>query len=227
MSVATARREFGSGPLARAAALIYTLLAAGLLVLLTAAPGLAVLVLLSRDASNLPMVAACALPLGPAVSALLYTLHRVGDLTDLRPARVFWHGYRANFRGVLGIWLPLLAWLTVLTLNLTHLPAAGLPGWWAVPLALVAVAALLWGANALVITSLFAFRVRDVARLAGRYLTRIPSVPLGVLGLLAVAGCGTALWSEAVLMLLLPVLALALLRTSQPMINDIQKEFTA
>lgn len=219
---------FGEGPLARAAALSYTLLTAGLLFLLTAAPGLAVLVLLARDAGNLPLAAACALPLGPAASAVLYTVHRHrGDLADLHPARAFWRGYRANLRGVLGVWVPLLAWLTVLAVNVAHLPASGLPGWWAVPLALVATAAALWGANALVITSLFAFRIRDVARLAGHYLARFPSVPLGALGLLGVVVTGTALWSEAVLMLLVPLLALALLRTSRPMIDHIRKEYVA
>ncbi|MET0493608.1 MAG: DUF624 domain-containing protein [Actinoplanes sp.] len=228
MSAVTARPEFGSGPLTRAAALIYTLLTAGLLFLLTAGPGLAVLVLLSRDASNLPLVAACSLPIGPAASAVLSTLHRHhGDLADLRPARAFWRGYRANLRGVLSVWLPLLAWLTVLAVNLTHLGAAGLPGWWVAPLALVTAVALLWGGNALVIHSLFAFQARDVARLAGHYLTRTPSVTLGALGLLAVAACVTAVWSEAVLMLLFPVFALALLRVSRPMIDDLRKEFTA
>jgi hypothetical protein len=202
-------------------------LTAELLFLVSAVPGLAVLVLLDRDAASLPLIAACALPLGPALSAVLYTLHHhTGDLTDLHPARAFRRGYRANLRGVLSIWAPILAWLTILAVNAAYLRPAGLPGWWLVPLALVAVAATLWGVNALVITSLFAFRVRDVARLAAYYLTRTPSVPAGALALLAVAVCATALWSEAVLMLLVPVLVLGLLRISRPMVADLRAEFT-
>lgn len=216
-----------TGPLSRAAALIYTLLSTGLLFLAAAAPGLVLLVLLSRDASNVPLVAVCALPLGPAVSAVLYALHRrSGDLADLRPARAFWHGYRANLPGVLSIWVPLLVWGTVLAVNLTNLGGSGLPRWWLLPLVVVAGVAALWGTNALVISSLFTFRVRDVARLAGLYLTRAPSVTLGTLCLLAVAGCVTALWSEAALMLLVPLFALALLRMSRPMIAGLREEFT-
>ena len=227
MSVDTGRREFGGGPLARATGLVYTLLSAELLFLLTVAPGVAVLLLLDRDAGNLPLAAACAAPVGPAVSALFFLLHnRSGDLADLHPARAFWRGYRANLRGVLAIWLPLLTWLTILAVNVAYREAAGLPGWWLGPLVAVAVVAVLWGVNALVITSLFTFRVRDVARLAGYFLIRRPSVPLGSLGVLAVAVCVTALWSEAVLMLLAPILALALLWTSRPMIADIRAEFT-
>jgi hypothetical protein len=184
-------------------------------------------VLLDRNAASLPLIALCALPVGPAASAVLYTLHQhTGDLADLHPAAAFRRGYRSNLRGVLSIWAPILGWLTILAVNVAHLPATGLPGWWLVPLAMVAVAATLWGVNALVITSLFAFRVRDVARLAAYYLTRMPSVTAGSFCLLAVAVCATALWSEAVLMLLVPVLVLALLQTSRPMVTDLRKEFT-
>ena len=118
-------RQFGEGPLARAAALVYTLLVVEVMLLVASVPGLAVLVLLDRDASNLPLVAACALPLGPALSAALYALrHRSRDLGDLRPAIAFWRGYRVNLGGALLVWVPWLAWMTVVAVNLTHLEAA-------------------------------------------------------------------------------------------------------
>ncbi|MEV4754210.1 hypothetical protein AB0J86_03725 [Micromonospora sp. NPDC049559] len=222
------RRQFGEGPLSRVAALIYSLLVVGLLLLLTTAPGVVALLLLERDASNLPLFAACALPLGPALSAALYALHRHRpDLTDLHPARAFWRGYRANVRGVLAIWLPWLLWLTVVAANLTYFAAAAVPDWWRVPLVLVAVVATLWGVNALVITSLFRFRVRDVARLALYFLVRDPVVALGNAGVLLAAVLVTAFASEAVLGLLGSPLVLALLRTCRPMISKIEKEFTA
>ena len=212
--------------LVRGSAQIYTLLVAGLLFVFTTLPGLVVLVLLSRGPGDLPLVALCALPVGPALSAVLYTLHQhVGDIADLTPARTFWRGYRTNARGVLAIWVPLLVWVTVLAFNLSLTGAAGLSRFWLVALALILALALVWGANALVITSLFVFRVRDVARLSAYYLTTRPSVPLGALALLAVAFGVTALWSEAVLVLLVPLLAFGLLRTSAPMIADIRERF--
>jgi len=221
-------RQFGEGPLARAAALVYTLLVVEVMLLVASVPGLAVLVLLDRDASNLPLVAACALPLGPALSAALYALrHRSRDLGDLRPAIAFWRGYRVNLGGALLVWVPWLAWMTVVAVNLTHLAAAGVPRWWAVLLVVVAAAATLAEVNALVITSLFAFRVADVVRLAVTHLVRSPGVTLGTAGLVVVAAAVTALSSEAVLALLGSVLAAALLRTSGPMVDAIRREFTA
>jgi uncharacterized membrane protein YesL len=221
-----AQRRFGEGPLSRAAALIYSLLVIEGLLLVTTAPGLVPLILLDRDASNLPLAAACALPLGPAVSAALYALyHHRPDLADLTPATRFWRGYRANLRPVLGIWVPVLAWLTILAANLTHFAAAAVPAWWGVLLVVVAVGLTLWGINALVITSLFTFRLRDVARLALYFLVRTRRVTVGSACLLIVAAGVTLVASEAVLGLLGSVLVLALLATCRPMISKIEREF--
>jgi hypothetical protein len=223
-----AGRQFGEGPLSRAAALVYTLLVVDVLLLLAAAPGLVVLALLDPDASNVPLAAACAVPLGPALSAALYALRRRRpDLTDLHPAAAFWRGYRLNARGALRVWLPWLAVLTVVATSLTHLGAAGVPRWWAALLVAVAVAATLWMLDGLVITSLFAFRGVDVARLAAYFMARRPAVTLANLCLLVVAAGLLLVGTEALLALLAPVLALVLLRNCRPVIGQTEEEFTA
>jgi hypothetical protein len=225
---AASRRQFGEGPLSQAAALVYSLMTIELLFLAAVLPGLIPLVLLDRDASNAPLVVACALPLGPALSAAIYALRRHrGDLADLRPAAAFLRGYRLNVGGVLRIWTPWLAGMAVIAENLSHLKAAAVPGWWVALMVAVAVAAALWAANALVITSLFAFRPIDVARLAAYFLGRTRGVTLGNLCLLIVAAAVTALASEAVLALLGSLFAAMLLRTCQPMIHLVEEEFTA
>jgi hypothetical protein len=199
-----------------------------LLLLLTTVPGLVPVMLLERDPSNIPLVALCLLPVGPAVSAALYALrHRSSDLTDLRPALAFWRGYRANALGVLKLWVPLLLWLTIVAITLANFEAAGVPLWWAVLMVVIAAAATLAGINALIITSLFSFRTRDVTRLGLYFLVRTKAVALGNACLLIVAAGVTVLFSEAVLALLASLLALALLRNARPMVSVIQKEFVA
>jgi hypothetical protein len=226
MSEAAQARPFGEGPLSRIAALVYTLLVVELMLLAAVLPGLVPLLLLDRDASNVPLAAACALPLAPAVSAALYALHRRSrDITDLRPAAMFWRGYRRNFLDVLRVWVPWLLFLTVVGVNLANFSAANVPGWWAVLLVVIAVAAALWMANALVITSLFAFRTVDIARLAAYFLGRRPGVTVGNAGLLVAAAGVTYLASEALLALLGSILAMMLLLTSRPMITEIHEEF--
>nr|MDT0658999.1 hypothetical protein [Micromonospora sp. DSM 115978] len=223
-----ARADFGAGPLSRVAALIYTLLVVELLLLATSLPGLVPLVLLDRDASNLPLYAACAVPVGPAAAAALYALHhRRADLTDLGPAAQFWRGYRINLGPVLRLWIPLLVWLTVVGISLANIDAAGVPTWWAALLIGIAVGASLWGINALVITALFTFRTRDVARLALHLLGAAPVVTLGTAGLLVAAAGLTAYASEIVTALLGSVFLLLLVRVCRPLINKVREEFTA
>ncbi|WP_327581303.1 DUF624 domain-containing protein [Nonomuraea sp. NBC_00507] len=228
MGEVTAGRRFGEGPLSRAAALIYTLLVVEGMFLLTAAPGLLALPLLGQDGSNVPLAALCALPLGPALSAALYAVrHRSRDLADLHPAAAFWRGYKANVRGVLKIWVPWLAVLAIIGTNFANFAAAGVPGWWAVLLVLVAVAAMLWAANALVITSLFAFRAVDVARLAAYFLMRFPKATLGNVSLLVVAAGVTVIGTELAAAVLASAFAAALLWNSRTMIAEVQEKFTA
>jgi hypothetical protein len=228
MSEATQARQFGEGPLSRIAALVYTLLVIELNLLVAVLPGVVPLVLLDRDASNLPLVAACALPLGPALSAALYALHRRSrDITEIKPAAAFWRGYRMNLSGVLRVWVPWLAFLTVVGVNLAYFSATNVPGWWAVLLVLIALAAALWMANALVITSLFVFRAVDIARLATYFLLKRPGVTLGNAGVLVTAAAVTYAASEAALALAGSILAMILLLTCRPMITEVHEEFVA
>ncbi|MER7282228.1 hypothetical protein ABT369_48145 [Dactylosporangium sp. NPDC000244] len=212
----------------RCAALIYTLLAVELLFLLTAAPGLALLLLLDRSASNVPLFALCAVPLAPAASAAVYAFRRrKSDLADLRPLLDFMRGYRLNVVAVLRIWLPALGLLAVLGVSLTHRGAAGIPAWWSALLVALGAAVVLWSVNAVVIASLFVFRTADIAKLAAYFLARRPGVALGTAGILLTAGAITVLASEAVALLPASLLIAGLVLVSRPMCAEIEERFLA
>jgi len=226
VTTARIRREFGDGPLSRLTAVVYTVLVVEGMLLLSTAPGLVVAVLLARDASNLPLYAACALPVGPGLSAALVTLDRPRDATDLHPAATFLRAYRANARDVLALWTPLLAAGTIIGISLAHRAAAGLPAWWTLLLVVIGVVALLWGANVLMLASFFSFRHRDTARLGVYFLLRTPGVTLATGCLLVVAVGIVAVSSEAVLALLGSLLALMMLTAHRPLIATATEEFT-
>lgn len=228
MSEKAATREFGTGPLSRVSALVYALLVTEGLFLLTTVPGLVPLLLLDRDPSNLPLDALCLVPAGPAASAALFALHRrQPDLADLHPAATFWRGYRLNAAGALKVFVPWLAVVTMVAMTLAHRHAARLPGWWPALLVVIAVAATLWLVNALVITSLFAFRTVDIARLATWFLGRAPLVTVGNAGVLLAAAVVTAYGTEAVTALLVSAFSALLLNSSAAMIERVRKDFTA
>lgn len=228
MSEKAASREFGEGPLAKVSALVYTLLATEGLFLLTTAPGLVLLLLLDRSSSNLPLDALCLLPVGPAASAALFALHqRQSDLGQLSPAASFWRGYRLNAAGALKVFVPWLLVLTMLSMTLAHRAASHLPGWWVALLVVIGVVATLWLVNALLITSLFAFRTVDIARLATWFLGRTPMATIGNLGVLLIAAVVTAYGTEALAALLVSVFSMLLLSSSAKTIALVRRDFIA
>jgi len=226
-TVPTSQRTFGEGPLSRVTALVHTHLVVEALLVLTTAPTLVALTLLRRDASNVPLAALAAVPVGPALAAALGALRRPRDIADLRPFATFWRSYRRDAPQVLALWVPALVVLTIIGVNLTHLDAAGVPRAWAVALAAIGVVTVLWAVNVIVIASGFAFRARDVARLAWFCLVATPGVTLGTTGVLLMAGVLVVVTSEAVLVLAGSVVAALLLLVSRPLAERIQRDFVA
>jgi len=217
--------EIGRGPLSRWSAAVYWALVIEVLVVLTSLPGFVLLLLLDRSASNVPLVALAAVPFGPSLAAAVFAwrlyLRTPPADRDLAPARHYWRGYRQNWKDVLLWWVPALVLLAVLGVNVSAGGAFGL-----VSLVLVA-AVLVWAGNALVLSSLFAFRTRDVARLAAYYLAAKPVAALGVLSLLVVAAAVAAFATDWLLVLLASVLVRLLVRNAEPVVVDATERFTA
>ncbi|WP_426592561.1 DUF624 domain-containing protein [Cellulomonas sp. McL0617] len=217
--------EVGPGPLSRWSATVYWVLVIEALVVLTSLPGLVGLLFLGGSASNVPLVMLCLLPVGPSLAAAVFAwrdfLAQGRPGRDLTPARHFLRGYRLNWLDVLRWWVPTLVVLAILSVNAVH---AG--GVFATAALVLGVALLTWAGNALVLSAVFAFRTRDVARLAAYYLAAKPVAGLGVLALLVVAGGLAVLTSDWLVVLLASLLVLLLVRNAQPVIADATDRFT-
>ncbi|HEY0119650.1 MAG TPA: glycosyl transferase [Cellulomonas sp.] len=237
MSNAQLYPEVGTGVLSRLGAWFYCAVVLEILVVVTSLPGMAGLLFLDRSPSNLPLVVACLLPVGPSLAACLFAWHHWATTPpsqrDLRPAAAFWRGWRLNWRDVLLWWVPMLVVLALLgsgAVNAGLVYGDARDGHVSVStLAYLALAVmvLVWSGNALVLTSLFSFRTRDVARLAAFYLAAKPVVGLGVLGLLVVGTAGVLFVGDGLLLVSAAVLASLLLRTSRPMVHEVRTRFVA
>jgi hypothetical protein len=229
--------EVGAGVLARGSAWVYWWVVLELLVVATSLPGLVPLLLLDHSPGNVPLLALCLLPVGPSLSAAVFAWNKLVTTPpadrDLRPAAAYLRGYRLNWRDVLVWWLPLLVVLAFLGFNMAN---AGLVFGDADPGSVsastlaylaIAVAVLVWGGNALVLTSLFSFRTRDVARLASYYLGRRPMASLGVLSLMVVAAAAALFVGDLLVVALASGLALLLVLTTRAMIEDVAERFVA
>ncbi|WP_216852917.1 hypothetical protein [Phytoactinopolyspora halotolerans] len=225
-------REFGDGPLARGAAAVYHALVLEFLLVLASSPGLVLLFSLVPDRSNIPLAALALVPLGPALSATVFAWRAVLTKGGLEPARHFWRGYRLNALAVLRWWVPALAVLALLGIDVAYLDAVGALDGTAravlgLILVLLAVVVMIVAMHALVVTSLFELRTRDALRLALHHAGRFPLATLGLLSLALLALGVVALTSDWVLVLLGAVFALLLLHNAKPIITDIEENFTA
>jgi hypothetical protein len=210
------------GPLSRWSAAVYWFVVVEALLVVTSLPAIVAIPLLDRDASNLPLAALTLVPLGPAVSGALFAWRRFDEDRDLSPARHFWRGYRLNVLDVLRVWVPALLVLTVAGTNLTNLRSTGLPSGLGVLNAVIALAVVLWAAHAVVVVSLFAFRLRDAVRIAGYYLLGRPLVTLGVLSLAVLATGVVLVTSDWVFVALGSVSTFLLHRNARPMVADVR-----
>lgn len=217
--------EIGSGSLPRSSAVVYWFVVIEAMLVLTSAPGLVLLQLLERDASNLPLVALACVPFGPSVAAAVYAWRVFARDRDLSPARHFWRGYRLDALDVLRWWVPTLAVLAVIAVNLTHLGAADLPPALGVALGAVALLLVLWSGHALVLSALFSFRTRDVARLGAYFLAAKPLVTLGFASVLVLTAAA-AYVTDWLLVLLAAPLTFLYARTAAPVVVVAEARFT-
>ena len=222
--------EIGTGPLSRWSAAVYWAVMIELLVVLTMLPGVVAILLLDRSASNTPLVALCFVPAGPALSAAVYAwrdyLAATSAQRDLAPARHFWRGYRLNWLDVLRWWVPTLAVLALLGVNVQHAGSTvGQP--WAFASLVIATGVLVWAITALVLTSLLAFRTRDVVRLAVYYVGAKPVMTLGNLAVVLVGTAIALLVSDRLLLLLASLVVAYLVRNGESMVEDATARFVA
>lgn len=219
------------GPLGRATATVYRVLILELLFLIAASPGLLLLFTLAPDPSNIPLAAAALLPVGPALSAVVFAWSRSAGEESLQPGKHFWRGYRLNALGVLRWWWLVLAAGAVLGLNLAYLDAATPAGPARLLIGGGQVAVLLALAvvvmHALIVTSFYTFRTIDVFRLAFRYLRRSPRASIGAAALSIASAAVVAVGTEAILLGLGSLIAALILSNGQPLILDIQENYLA
>jgi len=215
------------GVLGRFTSGVYWFLIVGLLLVATTLPGSVPLMLLDRSAGNIPLVALCLVPLGPALAAALFALRDRTRAEALTPGRSFVRGYRLNATDVLKLWVPALAVETMIGISLANLGLAGVPTGYGAVLVVIGVLVAVWSLQAVVIASLFALRTRDVARLAVYYMGRTPLVALGVLGTLVVTFALVYLTFDAMLALAGPLLVHMLLRTCDAMVRHVESTFIA
>ncbi|GAA5203581.1 glycosyltransferase [Microbacterium jejuense] len=220
MNEQTPRRH---GALGRVTGAVYWFVVVELCFLLAASPGLIGILLLARDASNLPLYALCLVPVGPAFSAAMSAITARSDELSVWPR--YWRSYANNVVDVLWMWVPALVVATVLGTTIAFAGGAGIDAFFVVVAIVFLVVLAVWTSHALVIASFFSFRARDIARLALYYVAARPLVSVGALSYLVLAAALVAFTSDWVLALSAVFFAAIAPINSRAMDRDIRSRF--
>jgi uncharacterized membrane protein YesL len=219
-------REFGTGPLSQLTGSVYRHAILAVSLVLACLPTLVVTTLLSGSTRNVAWLVLAQLPAAPALSAGLYAVRgwRRGD--DVGPGSLFWRGYRLNAADVLRWWAPAVAVLAVLATNAANPETVAIGSVLAVVSLVVSALVMLWAGHALVVSSFFSFRTRDVARIAIVVAFSQWRVTLVYLSMLVVAAGVLYTGTEAALLLLAWALVSMLEHVTRPVREEVTRRFT-
>lgn len=218
--------EFRSGPLSQLAGAVYRHMALGICLVLGCLPTVAIVTLLASSPGNAPFFVLAQVFVAPALSAGLYAVRGWRRDAEASPSSLFWTGYRLNALDVLRWCVPALLVAAVLSVNVAYAESVA-GGAILRPVTLVLGLALtLWAGHALVISSFFSFRTRDLARIATVELFGRWRVTLTFLSMLIVAAGVTYLGNEVGVALLAWAFVSPLEFIARPVVVNVTQRFT-
>jgi len=206
--------------------IIQRVLVLHVLVLVACAPTVIGLPFLPPDISNIPLFALLLLPVGPAVSAAVFAWQQLSRSQENSISHYFFRGYRLNWRDGLVMWGIGLVFLSILASNIAHANAVAggsfLLAVWLVLAALISFLTL----NALVISALFSFRWRDVARLSAFQLGSSWRTTVGFIAILIMVVGLMILAGEWLIFFIAGPVTWFIWMQARPMIHKVQEGFT-
>jgi len=232
--VAQKKAEYGSGPLFRAAGVVYGVMVADVLlvlanILLVLAPVLASLA--GGSALLVAVLVVAFVPVGPSLVAAAYAFNRLLAGEETGVFRDFVRGYRTNFRQALAVWVPYVAVLAAVVVNLLLLPGtfdAGNPAPSAARVGLLGLGLLVAtaGVTAMLLLSRFTFRTRDVYRLSLYCLGAQKRVSLGNAGILFITAFLLTATTAGLLIFVAGLAMFLVCLNSRPLLTLIEARFT-
>lgn len=244
--MAQKKAEYGSGPLFKAAGVVYGVMVADVLlvlanILLVLAPLLVALSAGMPTASvswsgpgygvQLGLIFLAVVPVGPSLVAAAYAFNRLLAGEDTGVFRDFVRGYRTNFRQALAVWVPYVAVLAAVVVNLLLLPGtldAGNPAPSAARVGLLGLGLLVAtaGVTAMLLLSRFTFRTRDLYRLSLYCLGAQKRVSLGNAGILFITAFLLTATTAGLLTVIAGLMMFLVCLNSRPLLKFIEARFT-
>src|SRR5690625_3586484 len=117
------KKEFGQGAFSTFTNHVYWLMVVNFYFVFSNIIFLSFYFTLEPVISNITIYFLALIPTGPSIAALYYSISKIIHEKDLSPTKDFFYGYKVNFKDALKLWLPLLAVIFVLILDIQYFNA--------------------------------------------------------------------------------------------------------
>ncbi|MEK3890117.1 YesL family protein [Bacillus sp. FSL K6-3431] len=178
--------------------------------------------------SNLIIIFIALIPTGPAIMALCYVMDKLVCEKEVSPTRDFFYGYKLNFKDTLKVWIPMLALIFILIIDLQYFYEDSTATNQVLSIVFLVVLTLLICLSFYVfpITAKFKFRTRDIFKLSIYYSFKKLKISLGNIGIMIIGLFLMFMTSNFLILFIVGVLSYVLTLNSKEVIEDIKLNYT-
>lgn len=167
------------------------------------------------------------IPAGPAFAALCHTLSKLNREKEVAPFFDFFHAYKTNFTDVLKVWMPILVVFFILVIDIQYFNQNPtilnqvLNGIFLIALFIIAI----FSFYALIITTHFKFRIRDIYRLSAYYIFMRLKITTGNMGIVFLTIVLMFFTSDFIILFISSLVAWILMINSNQILDDVKDRF--
>ncbi|MFS0615068.1 YesL family protein [Lederbergia ruris] len=222
------QQEFGQGILSVVTNHIYWFMLTNIYFVFCNLIFLIAFMTLEPELSNMILIFIALIPTGPAITALCYVMDKLVREKEISPTRDFFYGYKINFKDTLKVWLPMLAAIFILIIDLQYFYQES------TKINQIMAIVFLVGLGFLIcillyvfpITAKFKFRMRDVFKLSFYYSFKKLKITTGNIGILIIALFLMIITTDFLFIIIASVLSYVLTLNSRAVIDDIEENYT-
>ncbi|CAM3903931.1 YesL family protein [Lederbergia lenta] len=222
------RKEFGQGIFFMISNHIYWLTLTNIYFVLCNTIFLFFFMALEPVFSNLIIIFLALIPTGPAIMALCYVMDKLVRDKEISPTRDFFYGYKVNFKDTLKVWIPMLALLFILIVDLQYFYAEStvINQVLSIVFLVALIVLICLSLYVFPITAKFKFRIRDVYKLSIYYSFKKLKISFGNIGIIIIALFFMFITSNFLILFIAGALCYLLTLNSKDIIEDIKLNYT-
>jgi len=178
--------------------------------------------------SNMIIIFLALIPTGPAITALCYVMDKLVRDGEISPTKDFFYGYKLNFKDTLKVWLPMLAAIFILIIDLQYFYQENTKIHQILAIIfLVAIILLICVLQyTFPITAKFGFRTRDIFKLSIYYSFKKVKITTGNIGIMIIAFFLMIITTNFLFLFIASVLSYLLTLNSRAVIEGIKMNYT-